>query len=285
MKQLLSTNIGLSQNGYDQKWNQPTISHGNINPYFGMIEPFERNATSAIKEFPSIPGMKYRSCMVICPVDSCYANRAVIALRCPDNSVLLNKISKRLSDFTNKVTNSSAVKLCEQYTTSADIRAYYISSIRNFYSKHSKHREGARLPNEQHGILITDCWQTGDYYTFYEATWFDMDSNGNQTTESYYTVDAKSGKELRLENIVPKDDWGHLEQILPKYLVSDTGKHYEATNLEPWNFTPQELLERRTGCAMIREGLVIFYHPMVIDGALAGGYRAVVPLSELNISL
>lgn len=279
---LLSTSIGMGQNDYGHKWNQPTISHRSINPYFGMIEPFERNTTSSIKEFPCIPGLKYRSCMVICPIDSCSANRAVVALRCPDDSVLLNEISKRLLDYTNKVTNSSSVKLCEQCKTSADIRSYYITAIRDFYSRHSKHQGGERLPNEQHGIMITDCWQTGDYYTFYEATWFDMDSNGNQTTESYYTVDTKSGKQLRLEDIVPKNDWGHLEQILLKYLVSDTGKHYEETNLEPWNFTPHELLERRTGCAVIREGLVIYYHPMVIDGALVGGYRAVIPNKELN---
>jgi len=111
-----------------------------------------------------------------------------------------------------------------------------------------------------------------------------MDSNGYNTTESYYTIDSSSGKQLSLEDIVPKDRWSLLEQLLPKYLVSDTGKHYEDTDLDPWNFTPHELLERRTGCAVIREGLVIYYHPMVIDGALAGGYKAVIPFSVINNS-
>lgn len=220
--------------------------------------------------------------MVICPVDSCYANRAVIALRCPEERVLLKEVSKRLSGFTNKVTNSSVVKLCEQYTTSADIRSYYITAIRNFYSNHSKHQEGVRLPNEQHGILITDCWQTGSYYTFHESTWFDMDSNGYNTTESYYTVDSDSGKQLQLEDIIQKEKWGMLDSLLTRFLISETGKHYEPNKEEPWNFTAQELLERRTGCALIREGLVIYYHPMVIDGALAGGYRAVLPYREIK---
>ena len=109
-----------------------------------------------------------------------------------------------------------------------------------------------------------------------------MDSNGNQTTESYFTVDSKTGKQLQLEDIVQQDNWNHLEQILPKYLISETGKHYEATDLEPWNFTSRELLERRTGCALIREGLVIYYHPMVIDGELVGGYKAVIPYKKVN---
>lgn len=40
---LLSSNIScLGQNDYDQKWNQPTISHKSINPYFGMIGLYER---------------------------------------------------------------------------------------------------------------------------------------------------------------------------------------------------------------------------------------------------
>ncbi len=249
-----------------------------------MIGVFERNTTSDKKEIPAITGLKYRSCMVVCPIDSCYGQRALIALRCPDNAVLLDAISGRLCDYSNKITHSTAIRKCEKPESSATVRSYYIDAIRSYLSKNTEHTEGKKLPNEQHGILISDCWQSGDYYTFYEATWFDMDSNGNQTTESYYTIDSKTGKQLQLENLVPKDNWVHLEQLLPKYLKSEVGTHYEAANLEPWNFTLNELLERRTGCAVIREGLVIYYHPMTIDGALAGGYKAVIPFSVINNS-
>ena len=61
---MLSTNISLGQSDYSQKWNQPTISHKSINPYFGKIGVFERNTTSDKIEIPAIPGLKYRSCMV-----------------------------------------------------------------------------------------------------------------------------------------------------------------------------------------------------------------------------
>lgn len=281
---LLSTDISLGQHDYDQKWNQPTICHKSINAYFGMIGMYERNTTSDKMEMPAIPGVNYRSFMVVCPIDSCYGQRVLIALRCPDNTVLLDAISGRLCDYSNKITHSTVIRKCEEPESSSTIRFYYIDAIRNYLYKHTEHESGQNLPNEQHGILISDCWQNGDYYTFYEATWFDMDSNGNQTTESYFTVDSKTGKQLQLEDIVPEDNWNHLEQLLPKYLISETGKHYEATDLEPWNFTPHELLERRTGSAVIREGLVIYYHPMTIDGALAGGYKAVIPFSVINNS-
>lgn len=281
---LLSTNISLGQHDYDQKWNQPTIYHKSINAYFGMIGMYERNTTSDKIETPAIPGLKYRSCMVVCPIDSCFGQRALIALRCPENAVLLDAISGRLCDYSNKITHSTAIQKCEGPESSGTIRSYYIDAIRNHISKHTEHTEGQNLPNEQHGILISDCWKSGDYYTFYETTWFDMDSNGNQTTESYFTVDSKTGKQLQLEDIVQQDNWNHLEQILPKYLISETGKHYEATDLEPWNFSSRELLERRTGCAVIQEGLVIYYHPMVIDAALSGGYKAVIPYRELGVN-
>ena len=279
---LLSANISLGQNDYDQKWNQPTISHKSLKPYFGMIGMYERDTTSDKIETPAIPGLKYRSCMVVCPIDSCYGQRALIALRCPDNTVLLNAISGRICDYSNKITHSTAIRKCEEPESSAAIRSFYIDAIRSYISKHAEHTAGQNLPNEQHGILISDCWQSGDYYTFYEATWFDMNSNGNQTTESYFTVDSKTGKLLQLEDIVQKDNWVYLEQLLPKYLISETGKRYEATDLEPWDFTSHELLEKRTGCAVIREGLVIYYHPMVIDGALVGGYKAVIPYREIQ---
>lgn len=182
---MLSTNISLGQSDYSQKWNQPTISHKSINPYFGEIGVFERNTTSDKIEIPAIPGLKYRSCMVVCPIDSCFGQRVLLALRCPNNTVLLDAMSGRLCDYSNKITHSTAIRKCEKPESSATIRSYYIDAIRSYINKHTEHTEGQNLPNEQHGILISDCWQNGDYYTFYEATWFDMDSNGNQTTESY----------------------------------------------------------------------------------------------------
>lgn len=282
---LSSLYICHGQSVYDGSWNNPTIDHNRINHYFGIIGTHERNTASDKIEMPAVPGLKYRSCMVVCPIDSCYGQRVLIALRCPDNTVLLDAISGRFCDYSNKITHSTAIRKCEDPESSAAIRSFYIDAIRSYISKHAEHTAGQNLPNEQHGILISDCWQSGGYYTFYEATWFDMDSNSNQTTESYFTVDSKTGKQLQLEDIVPKDNWNHLEQLLPNYLISETGKHYEATDLEPWNFTSHELLENRTGCAVIREGLVIYYHPMVIDGALAGGYKAVIPYDKLTSSL
>lgn len=279
---LLSSNICIGQNDYGQKWNQPTISHGNINSYFGMIEPFERKTTSSIKEFPSIPGLKYRSCMVICPIDSCYGQRVLIALRCPNNTALLDAISGRVCDYSNKITHSTNIKKWKEPESSAIIRSYYIESIRSHLIQYTGHKAGQNFPNEQHGLLISDCWQSGNFYTFYEATWFDMDSSGYQTTESYFTVDSKTGKLLRVNDLVSEDGMPLIAELLPKYLKSELGKHYEGNLPEPWNLSNQELLSKMDGCALIREGLVIYYQPMVIDAALSGGYKAIIPYREIQ---
>lgn len=267
---------------YDQSWNIPTVSHKSITPYFGIIGVFERNTTSDKIEIPAIPGLKYRSCMVVCPVDSCYGQRALLALRCPDNTILLDVISGRMCDYSNRITHSTAIQKCIKPESSATVRSYYIDAIRSHINKHTEHKGGQNLPNEQHGILISDCWQSRDYYTFYEATWFDMDSNGNQTTETYFTVDSKTGKVLRVDDLVAENGRGLMEELLPKYLISESGKHYDGNLPEPWNLSKQELLSKMDGCALIREGLVISYHPMVIDAALSGGYKAVIPYREIQ---
>lgn len=139
---LLSSSIGLGQNDYDQKWNLPTISHKSFNPYFGMLGVYERNTTSDKKEMPAIPGLKYRSCMVVCPIDSCFGQRALIAIRCPDNAVLLDAISGRLCDYSNKITHSTAIRKCENPESSATVRSYYIDAIRSYLSKNTEHTEG-----------------------------------------------------------------------------------------------------------------------------------------------
>lgn len=246
------------------------------------IEPFERNTTSSGKEIPSIPGLKYRSCMVVCPIDSCYGQRVLIALRCPNNSVLLDAISGRVCDYSNKITHSTKVKKWNEPESSAFVRSYYIGAIRNHLTKHANHEAGQNLPNEQHGLLISDCWQSDGYYTFYEGTWFDMDSNGNQTTESYFTVDSRTGEVLRIDALVAENGMPLLAELLPKYLINELGKHYEGNLPEPWNLSNQELLSKMDGCALIREGLVIYYQPMVIDAALSGGYKAIIPYREIQ---
>ena len=88
--------------GYNQSWNRPTISHASWDfkyVYFGKTEPYDRSKSIDVKTLPPITGLKYRSYYGLCQQDTCYAVRAIMAMRCPDNPILLRWASKRAGWF------------------------------------------------------------------------------------------------------------------------------------------------------------------------------------------
>ena len=90
---------GQNRNDYNYA---PTISHYASNyqyQYFAEAGPNDRHPVVKLSSLPPIPGLKYRSCFYMCPVDTCYANRAVIALRCPDVPILRKWVSSRAEWF------------------------------------------------------------------------------------------------------------------------------------------------------------------------------------------
>lgn len=97
--------IGRAQTieDYNASWNRPTYSHASFGykyVFFGEVSPWRREPGIDITTLPPIPGLKYRSCSVLCPKDTCFASRAVLALRCPENPVLLDWASSKAATYT-----------------------------------------------------------------------------------------------------------------------------------------------------------------------------------------
>lgn len=71
---------------YDVPWNTPTFSHSITNytyRTFGKVDVYDRSHGYNKETMPAIPGLQIRSCSDLCQRDTCFANRAVLAVRCP----------------------------------------------------------------------------------------------------------------------------------------------------------------------------------------------------------
>ena len=285
---LAALSFTVRAQNYGGAWNTPTISHSSYPDkiYFGMTDAYDRRPGIDASTMPAIPGLKYSSCYVLCAKDTCYARRVVMAVRCPQKRVLLDWASKRAALYEvvccNDPTGKTEPEKVLVVKSAGDICSQYIRRIEE--SVRQECLEGG-MPgemNEQSGFLLTDCWQTDKYCTFYQATWYDMLSCGDNTTQAYYSVDKKTGRVATLEDFVPKSRWPALAEILYKYLKNSSGKLWVDENPDRNTFDPMETLNDRSGSALIREGLVIYYFPYAIGGGYEGEIMAVIPHDKVT---
>lgn len=272
---------------YNEGWNRPTFSHASVNfkyVYFGKVSPWYREPGIDDTTLPPIPGLKYRSCILLCPNDTCYASRAVLAIRCPEDPTLLDWVSSRAATYTEWCKSGMYGPQPEKYVVGvspADICNKYISLIKMVFRQQDCCGDNGS-PNEQFGFLLTDCWRTERYCTFYEATWYDMMSCGDNTRESYYSVDLNTGKVATLEDFVPKSKWQKLADIMLKHLRNGNGDLWKHPDFD-WVLSDSlALLKAMNGCALIREGLIIYYYPYEIGCGADGQFNAVIPYNTIR---
>lgn len=278
---------GQAQSDYNEAWNKPTISHFTSHyryQYFADAWPYDRNPVVDISSLPPIPGLKYRSCYYICPNDTCFANRAVFALRCPDVPLLRKWVSSRAEWF---------AKWCESddfyeestvqgraFTSNGGLLNFYISKIDSSF----RNRECERTEpdaNRQFALLITDCWRVGTKYTtFYEASWYDNISAGNTVRESYYSVNNKTGKAATIAELVKQEKMSALAEIMVEYLRDSHGHLWKDDEVHHEK-DPSSILRAIDGCALIREGLILYFHPYTIASGVEGQITAIIPYKKL----
>ena len=279
--------IGRAQSvsDYNENWNKPTIGHASFDfeyVFFGMVPPRHREPGIDISSLPPIPGLKYRTYSSFCPKDTCDAYRAVLAVRCPENSVLRQWASSRVAGYVGKSITHDNVREAK-VVSSADICNQYIGLIRKKFNQIQCTGEGDHdAPNEQFGYMLTDCWETEQYCTFYESTWYDCMSCGDNTTESYYSVDLKTGRLATISDFVQEKDFPRLANLMMKYLKNYKGELWAYPDFEWVPTDPLELLKAMNGCALIREGLIIYYHPYEIGAGADGQFNAVIPYDKLK---
>ena len=173
-------------------------------------------------------------------------------------------------------------ELFEWLESDEEICKYYIDHLRHTYDNWHCTGEGDHgVLNEQAGLLLADSWHTGALHTFYRIDWYDWMSCGNNTRESWWTVDATTGKLLSLSDFILPDKQDALTALMMPRIVN--GKREKLIKQYPTYIAEaKDLLKRADGCALIPEGLVIFFYPYNLGTGADGEYEAVIPFEELN---
>lgn len=279
---------GQEQVGYNEAWNKPTISHFTTHyryQYFADACPYDRHPIVDISSLPPIPGLKYRSCYYMCPIDTCVASRAVIAMRCPDDPLLRKWVSSRAEWFTEWCESDDfyieSTTPGRSFSSSGGLLNFYISKIERYFSSLECEHTGADA-NRQFALLITDCWRVGTKYTtFYEASWYDNLSAGNTVRESYYSVNNKNGKAATITELVKKEKMSALAEIMVEYLRDSHGNFWKDDEAHREK-DHSSLLSCIDGCALIREGLVLYFHPYKIASGAEGQMTAIIPYKKIS---
>ena len=270
---------------------QGLFSEENYDPFFGKIGYRDRAFQEDTLVFPQIEGLIHKSVYALCPTDTCFAEYAVLALRCPPIQPLLDWVADTVHTFVNECPignglqtyNNKTLDIRQKHLKSdKEICDYYIGQLQHVYDKWHCSGEGDHDNlNEEAGLLLADCWNTGNLYTFYRIDWYDWMSCGNNARESWWTVDATSGKLLSLEDFILPDKLDTLAtQMMPRLI---NGK--DSFILDQYPYKPEEyidVLQRANGCALIPEGLVFYFYPYNLGSGADGQYEAVIPYEELK---
>lgn len=265
--------------------------------YFGKTGSWDLSEADDMEPFPPVPGLVHGTFNVLCAKDTCFHNRVVLALRCPKKKTLAAWMSERVKSFLeeNQVTDMGddtqriTIPTCPRPESADVICSHYLHVLKGRFGvmrcpePDPKWDGEYRQPAEQAGLMLFDCWRSGDLYTFYEATWYDWMSCGDNTTESYRTVDARIGKELSLEDFVDEKDYGRFAQILMKHLIKAADNRAEA--LESYASDGSDVLPLLDGCGLVKEGMVVYFHPYTLSAGVYGQFNAVIPYNELGNSL
>ena len=114
-----------------------------------------------------------------------------------------------------------------------------------------------------------------------EATWYDCMSCGDNTTRSWFTIDKKTGRQLELCDIIKDDRMQDFAYLMMKHLTNWDGPwlddHHDVREYDLTYY-----LKKCSGCALVTEGGVVYYHPYEMGCGADGQFNSLVPYDELK---
>lgn len=263
----------------------------NVDLFFGMIGYRDRAFQEDTLDFPPIEGLVHRSAYAMCPTDTCFAEYAVLALRCPPIQPLLDWVADTVHTFVNECPigdglqtyNDKEHNIPKKHLKSdQEICNYYVGQLQHVYDNWHCTGEGDHdNMNEQAGLLIADCWTSADLCTFYRIDWYDWMSCGNNVRESWWTVDAKTGKLLTLEDMILPEKLDTLSSLMMQRIINAEGKRLVDLNSN-FSIEDKDVIGLADGCALISEGLIIYFYPYNLGSGADGEYEALIPYETLN---
>lgn len=256
----------------------PDFYDGNIDlhPYFAMIDPEDRSEEKA--EWPSVPGGERASCLVFCPNDACYSRRMVLLVGSPQEKPLLEWVNEYVCSYMDCISEGGLKKL-DAPKDARQIADHYVGYARKVFraEKCMHDPDCANAITEQNALFVGVAMLSDDICTFMTHTWFDQLSCGDRTRRSWYSVMRDTGKELKYQDIISEDCKDAFIDLLLANLRNCVGLWTEEGDC----VGRDELLSCMNGCALVEEGLVVYYHPYNIGCGAAGQFNALIPYGDL----
>lgn len=244
------------------------------NDLFGRIDCWEDRHKDIAPDLPPLKGMKYRTFTTRLPKARNFS-RDILAVKSPKKDTLLswaaNMIAKRYG-----VTIPSDKKFKSSGEIADFVMDNKIASYRRIENELTVEDWG---PNEQEGALVADVWHSGDLYTFFYSSWIDSGFHLSMT-ESWFTINAATGKEYTLFDFIDKRDEAALIDLIAKYLWNHQDRWIDKYP-DQFSEHPEWLLDC-SGAALTKNGLIVYYHAPQIGCYAYGQFNAVIPYEELK---
>lgn len=90
----------------------------------------------------------------------------------------------------------------------------------------------------------------------------------------YFTVNKKTGQRLTTADLVEKLGYAQVSKGLRDAFVK--GKQERNADIEVYNYTGQELIGLADGCAIVNEGVMVYYRPYVVGCGAEGEFNLIL---------
>lgn len=262
----------------DVPFDDPDFYAGSIelDPYFAMLPSRMRSEDAT--EWPSIPGIERASCLEFCPVDTCYCKRLVLLIDSPKEKPLLEWVNEYVRDFLDDI-GYERPRILRNPHDARQIADNYVAQAREMIKvERCKHDpEEADAITEQNALFVGVSLLSDEICTFMTHTWYDQMSCGDGTSRSWYSIMRRTGRELKFRDFISEENEEAFLDLLLANLRNRAGLWIEAGE----SIERDYLLSCMDGCALVEEGMVVFYHPYTIGCGADGQFNALIPYEDL----
>ena len=254
--------------------------------FFGYLDNPKEAYDEDTLSFPPIEGLVHKTGVNVCPIDSCHANYYVLAAHCPDNVVLRKWLSRKFREYADNGDICYEWKLgaaeretdAIEFDSLEEMCSYYIDVLTKNGDYGTCPEMGLIHPSE-YGFLLADCWNKGELCTFYEIMW---GNDGHFAHEAYHTVDARTGKDLTLADFVAPENYDSLSTLLMPRILCGDGDTLISQSPEHYSVNDKNVLRKLSSCALIEEGLIIYFFPYNLNAGNYGEYEAIIQYDKLD---
>ena len=133
------------------------------------------------------------------------------------------------------------------------------------------------LPEARVCIVAHKIYDQGDWASYIIEFSFDYNGScGCPSWADYITVNKQTGHRLTTGDVVKQYGYAKVSMCLRKAYVK--AKQERNADLEVYNYSGQELIELAGGCALVNEGVMIYYRPYVVGCGAEGEFNLILDL-------